>query len=552
MLSRLRAAFRWLYTFDRLGCQVRLSARQKLPLIALPLLVLWYLARPAPVAAAAAVGLGSLLLFSYLWARSLARGVEAGRRLRYAAVQVGDELEEQVAIHNASALPLVWVELIDQSDLPDYPFSSVRSLGGNSHTEWRTHTTCTRRGVFTLGPWQTRCGDPFGLFLVTHTYLQKNDVLVYPPLAPLPPRLLPRGQVQGEERPLHQPLRAETQDAFTARPYQPGDPLRHLHWPITARHDAPYVKVFEPEDASTVWLLADLDAAAHVGVLSDPDSSLETMILLLASLTSELLRQRVAVGLLAFSGDPTPNPSPVSGRNWGGVGGGVGVSEPQVCMPSRNPLHLWDILRTLALLEPSPHPFQEALDKARALVGGRDQVLAVTPSLSAAWLPALHQLNRGKRMLSASVILIDPASFEIPTVETQDFASRSGDTHPDRATGAGDIASRGLRVETQDIASQSRRPTRAPAETQHLMPPAFGGASLQRGSAGQADTFASLLARQGVHCSVVRRGELRPIHGAYGELSRWEFKTLGTGRVVVRHAPRPAGGMQPSDDKEAA
>lgn len=84
------------------------------------------------------------------------------------------------------------------------------------------------------------------------------------------------------------------------------------------------------------------------------------------------------------------------------------------------------------------------------------------------------------------------------------------------------------------------------------MPPAFGGASLQRGSAGQADTFASLLARQGVHCSVVRRGELRPIHGAYGELSRWEFQTLGTGRVVVRHAPRPAGGMQPSDDKEAA
>ena len=69
--------------------------------------------------------------------------------------------------------------------------------------------------------------------------------------------------MQGEERPLHQPLRAETQDAFTARPYQPGDPLRHIHWPITARHDAPYVKVFEPEDASTVWLLADLDAAAH-------------------------------------------------------------------------------------------------------------------------------------------------------------------------------------------------------------------------------------------------------------------------------------------------
>jgi uncharacterized protein (DUF58 family) len=494
MFSRVLAALRSLYTFDRAGCQVRLSLRQKLPVILLPLLVLWYLVRPAPVAAAATVCVGLLILFSYLWARALARSLHAGRNLRYAALQVGDELEEQVTLVNASILPLVWAELIDHSNLPDYPFSSVRSTGSRSKTEWRTHTVCTRRGVFTLGPWQMRSGDPFGLFLVSHTYVQKNDILVYPPLAPLPARLLPHGQVQGEERPLHQPLRAETQDAFTARPYQPGDPLRHIHWPITARNDVPYVKVFEPEDASTVWLLADLDAAAHVTMTYPPapslegggadnsssfssheagrktakeDSSLETMILLLASLASELLQQRVAVGLLAYSG-ADPN------------------REPQVSLPSRSPLHLWDVLRTLALLEPSPHPFKDTLEKARALVGGRDQVLAVTPALSADWLPALHQLNRGKRSLSASVILLDPASFA-PEPEAT--------------------------VPVEDAG--------ALAPTSH------------------AEIFAGLLARQGVHTSVVRRGELRAIRGAYGELSRWEFKTLGTGRVVVRHAPRP-------------
>ena len=180
------------------------------------------------------------------------------------------------------------------------------------------------------------------------------------------------------------------------------------------------------------------------------------MILLLASLASALLQQRVAVGLLAYSGAD-------AGR------------EPQVSLPARSPLHLWDILRTLALLEPSPHPFKDTLDRARTLVGGRDQVLAVTPALSADWLPALHQLNRGKRSLSTSVILLDPASF----------------------------------APEADL------------------------------SAAGAEIFAGLLERQGVHTSVVRRGELRAIRGAYGELSRWEFQTLGTGRVVVRHAPRP-------------
>jgi len=208
----------------------------------------------------------------------------------------------------------------------------------------------------------------------------------------------------------------------------------------------------------------------------DPDSSLETMILLLASLASALLQQRVAVGLLAYSGADS-------------------ALEPQVSLPSRSPLHLWDILRTLALLEPSPHPFKDTLEKARALVGGRDQVLAVTPALSAAWLPALHQLNRGKRSLSASVILLDPASF---TPEPQAAAPVEG-VEP---------------LAPQNAAEHTRTST--------------------------AEIFAGMLARQGVHTSVVRRGELHAIHGAYGELSRWEFKTLGTGRVVVRHAPRPA------------
>ncbi|HEX7599386.1 MAG TPA: DUF58 domain-containing protein, partial [Polyangia bacterium] len=462
-----------LYVFDRPGCQIRLSIRQRLPFAIFPILLLWYLVRPSPVVALSAAAVGLLLLLSYLWTRTMAQNITGGRHLRYAALQVGDELEEQITLKNESALPLMWAEFVDHSNLPGYTVSSVRSADNSSTTEWRANTICTRRGVFTLGPWDLLLGDPFGLFRVCQTYLHKNDILVYPPLAPLPRRLLPRGQVLGEQRPLHQPLRAETQDAFTARPYQPGDPLRHIHWPITARHDAPYVKVFEPEDASTVWLIADLDATVQTG--QGADSSLETMILLLASLASELLRQRMAVGLLAYSG------------------GGSDV--PQVVLPQRSSLHLWDILRTLAVLTPAPgRPFEKTLLQSRSLVGGRDQVLAVTPSLQPAWLGALHQLDHGRHGQGASVILLDPASF----VAGEPAAAESAGA----ATPAGPYA------------------------------------------AGTAAIFAELLLRQGIHTNVIRRGELRPLSGAYGELSRWEFKTLGTGRVFVRRAPRHAGAQQ--------
>jgi hypothetical protein len=77
------------------------------------------------------------------------------------------------------------------------------------------------------------------------------------------------------------------------------------------------------------------------------------------------------------------------------------------------------------------------------------------------------------------------------------------------------------------------------AEAILLDPASFGGA-------GQAESFAPFLADLGLPARVVRRGDIQPISGAYGELRRWEFITLGTGRVVVRKAPREAAALSPA------
>jgi hypothetical protein len=69
-----------------------------------------------------------------------------------------------------------------------------------------------------------------------------------------------------------------------------------------------------------------------------------------------------------------------------------------------------------------------------------------------------------------------------------------------------------------------------------LDPASFGGS-------GDAEAFAPFLADLGIPARVVRQGDIQPISGAYGELRRWEFITLGTGRVVVRKAPREAAAL---------
>jgi uncharacterized protein (DUF58 family) len=273
-------------------------------------------------------------------------------------------------------------------------------------------------------------------------------------MAILPPSLLPYNRTTGDRRSLRQPLSAETIKSFTTRPYLPGDPPRHIHWPSTARRGEFFVKVFEPEASSMVWLIPDFDASVQIGLNTD-DSTAETIVVLLASLAAQLLRDQLAVGLLA------------------------GSNEKQIVPPQRGQAHLWTLLRAIAPLQPVlDRPFQRVLAEARPLVSGRELFIVITPSLDAAWPGELARLVRSRQGSGAEAILLDPFSF------TQDGLA-GGDTETAR--------------------------------------------------------FSSYLTENGILARTIRRGEIQPIPAAYGTLRRWEFITVGTGRVFVRQAPRQSG-----------
>ncbi len=436
------------YTYP--GRVVTVELRQRLPVVVCLAVLIWYLAAPTDVAAMSLAALGGLLVCSYLWARAMARQVVAQRALHYTALQVGDEIEEHISLENTSFLPVVWAEFKDQSDLPGYTVSSVRMADSQSTLAWRAHTVCSRRGTFTLGPWELRLGDPFNFFLVQHIYTQRQDILIYPPLAPLPPHLLPHAAAVGTHRPLHQPLPAETIDAITVRQYIPGDPMRHLHWRTTARRQSPFTKVFEPEASSTVWLIPDFDPAVHVG--AGIDNTEEMMVLLTASLTDQLLKMHLSVGLLACT------------------------DSLQVVAPRAGSMQLWSVLRTLAPLHPvaGGAALSHTLAQAQSLISIGDLAVVVTPAVTGNWPAALRQLTH--QGSAAEALLIDPAGF---------------------------------------------------------------------GGQGQVEAARTALGELGLTSRIVRRGDLRPATGVYGALRRWEFMTLGTGRVVARQKPReiapPAG-----------
>lgn len=433
-----------LWRFSRPTLIATIELHERLPVLALVAVLIWYLAAPSAAAAVCLAALAALLVSAFLWARAMARHVTGRRSLKYAAVQVGDEIQEVVTLQNDSPLPVLWAEFLDRSNLPGHTVAGVCTADPHASFTWSPRSTCSRRGVFALGPWELRLSDPFGIFIVRQTYVERQEILVHPSLAALPQRLLPHGGVLGDHRPHRQPLPADTTMAISTRPYVPGDPLRRVHWPSTARHGSLFTKLFEPEGASNIWLIPDCDSAVHLG--AGQDSTEETMVTLVATLAAQLLQRQLAVGLLIDDGSL------------------------RVIPPRRGTSHLWALLRALSPLHACPgRPLAGTLAQANSLVGTRHLVVVVTPSASADWVRALRRLAGVAHGGGAEAILLDPVSF---------------------------------------------------------------------GGSGNVEPCVSLLQQLGINHQVVPRGAIQPIVGSYGALSRWEFKTLSTGRVWARQTPR--------------
>jgi uncharacterized protein (DUF58 family) len=360
--------------------ELKLELHQPLVFLVFLALLVWYIAAPSTVIAICLASAVALIGISLYWAMEMARRVEAKRRLEYAAMQVGDELEEVITLRNRSILPALWAEFIDRSSLPGYTVSGVRAVDGLAEIVWRAHTTCTLRGVYTLGPWELRLGEPFGIFQISQIYLDPQQILVYPPLAPLPAEILPHRGVQGDHRPLNQPVAAETPDSMMVRAYVEGDPLHRIHWRTTARLSAPYVKVFEPEAASRIWLVPDMDENVQQG--SGEESTEETIVLLAASLAVRLLQERLSVGLFA------------------------GIGDSALVLPQRGQPHFWTLLERLTPLHSQAGcPLGTVLARLQPLISPRDMLVVITPSTDASWPETIH------RAVSIEAILLDPLSF---------------------------------------------------------------------------------------------------------------------------------------------
>lgn len=83
------------------------------------------------------------------------------------------------------------------------------------------------------------------------------------------------------------------------REYQPGDDIRDIDWNVTARHNKPYVKVYEEERELTVMLLIDVSGSRNFGACGQAKK--EMMAELAATLAFSSIQNNDKVGVIFFS-----------------------------------------------------------------------------------------------------------------------------------------------------------------------------------------------------------------------------------------------------------
>ena len=264
----------------------------------------------------------SILVLSWLLTTLSLRGLKIERRARSLRAAVGDIFEEHYEIINTSRIPKLWLEVVNETNIPHATGSRIITfLRGRQKRSYTARTWLTSRGGFSLGPTTLTSGDPFGLFRVSKQIPSSSPLIVLPMLVNVtaflsPPGLLPGGKA------IRRKSLDSTPHASGVREYAPGDSIKRIHWPTSIRRDQLMVKEFEQDPQAEVWLFCDTDKMGHVAKIGEAHeappvddlfllkrrklklhpSTLEYSITITASLAHYFLSQRRSVGLVAASG----------------------------------------------------------------------------------------------------------------------------------------------------------------------------------------------------------------------------------------------------------
>ncbi|WP_166804448.1 DUF58 domain-containing protein [Cryobacterium algoritolerans] len=399
--------------------------------------------------------------------------VKVSRAFRPAVVEAGREAIVCLTVRNLSARPLYGLRWRD-TGAPGLATRGALVLPGLDRFEGGRddgadavrleYTLMPRhRGIYSSGPLRLERCDPFGLASSEWVVGEPLDLVVTPTAVPLPGVGLTGAGGDGDARERLWRLNRNS-DELIAREYRPGDPLRRVNWPATARHGE--IMVRQEEHRSNPRARIVLDTALRGRPVPPPgqgpdrrfrhDQTFEVAVELVASVGVHLLDADFRLDLVELGPGQL---APHAGTGRGGLRGDAAVGFQAI----GGVRALLEGLAGVVPLEPVPgagaspqtavpggNAPQVPLPTFAVLVDIDEQDAAELASLGAAARPAVAFILDTMRPARVDTLreagwrcIPVRSTWDIPVAWLEATGPRSAAVSPGGAVGAGGAAGRG-------------------------------------------------------------------------------------------------------------
>lgn len=208
------------------------------------------------------------LLFSLACVLTARYGLRFSCQVSPARVSRGETA--QLTLRASCALPLLISPLeitIGTADSPESRLLPLRRGAG----EISLSLTARHTGALTAGLQEAACTDILGLFRLPVKQRAGAELLVLPRAFETDPLRMSAGE---EGRALPNRLNEDLSSPEDTRAYRPGDPLKRMHWKLTARRRELIVRRFETPAPPDTLVLLDCSAPPALNAPIDADEIL--------------------------------------------------------------------------------------------------------------------------------------------------------------------------------------------------------------------------------------------------------------------------------------
>jgi uncharacterized protein (DUF58 family) len=225
--------------------------------------------------------------------------LEIARDVRPSRVPVGASCRVEVAIRNRAVRQAPVLTVTDPVGDGQRARLRLAPLRVGDTRVMRYRLPLHRRGIVTIGPLSVEASDPFDLARRRTETASTIEVIVLPRVVTLVPIPAAPGD-EPDSGPHHLRTLATAQEEFSSlREYQPGDDVRKVHWPSTARLGRPIVRHYDEPWQRRTTVVLDVRRGGH------DDASFERAVCAAASVLDLCTSRDELVRLVTTGGQDT-------------------------------------------------------------------------------------------------------------------------------------------------------------------------------------------------------------------------------------------------------